>query len=93
MLCECRVRFLSFMGIGQDVRSFAFIMAAAAGNFRCHMIWCEPNAAGLSEAVQAACMVSLRHSSCLPASWQRLCHVAKRVAGLLCQVCTICGRL
>lgn len=58
VLCECRVRFLSFMGIGKDVRSFAFIMATAPGHFCCHMVWCEPNAAGLSEAVQAACMVS-----------------------------------
>uniref|UniRef100_A0A8C6XAA4 PID domain-containing protein n=1 Tax=Naja naja TaxID=35670 RepID=A0A8C6XAA4_NAJNA len=65
VLCECRVRFLSFMGIGKDVRSFAFIMAAAAGSFSCHMIWCEPNAAGLSEAVQAACM--LRYQKCLDA--------------------------
>nr|XP_060612601.1 mitogen-activated protein kinase kinase kinase kinase 4-like [Anolis sagrei ordinatus] len=39
VLCECRVRFLSFMGIGRDVRSFAFIMAAAPGDFRCHMVW------------------------------------------------------
>lgn len=58
VLCECRVRFLSFMGVGRDVRSFAFIMANAPGAFRCHMVWCEPNAAGLSEALQAACMVS-----------------------------------
>ncbi|NXI67531.1 APBB1 protein, partial [Anseranas semipalmata] len=58
VLCECRVRFLSFMGVGRDVRSFAFIMASAPGAFRCHMVWCEPNAAGLSEALQAACMVS-----------------------------------
>nr|XP_028581308.1 amyloid-beta A4 precursor protein-binding family B member 1 isoform X1 [Podarcis muralis] len=65
VLCECRVRFLSFMGIGRDVRTFAFIMAAAPGNFRCHMVWCEPNAAGLSEAVQAACM--LRYQKCLDA--------------------------
>ncbi|XP_062983391.1 amyloid beta precursor protein binding family B member 1 [Elgaria multicarinata webbii] len=65
VLCECRVRFLSFMGIGKDVCSFAFIMAAAPGNFRCHMVWCEPNAAGLSEAVQAACM--LRYQKCLDA--------------------------
>lgn len=59
VLCECRVRFLSFMGVGRDVRSFAFIMASAPGAFRCHMVWCEPNAAGLSEALQAACMVSV----------------------------------
>lgn len=65
VLCECRVRFLSFMGIGKDVRSFAFIMATAPGHFCCHMVWCEPNAAGLSEAVQAACM--LRYQKCLDA--------------------------
>lgn len=58
VLCECRVRFLSFMGVGRDVRAFAFIMASAPGTFRCHMVWCEPNAAGLSEALQAACVVS-----------------------------------
>ncbi|XP_053872059.1 amyloid beta precursor protein binding family B member 1 isoform X2 [Malaclemys terrapin pileata] len=60
VLCECRVRFLSFMGVGRDVRSFAFITASAPGAFRCHMLWCQPNAAGLSEALQAACMVSPR---------------------------------
>ncbi|NXX13448.1 APBB1 protein, partial [Podargus strigoides] len=59
VLCECRVRFLSFMGIGRDVRAFAFIMAAAPGAFRCHMLWCQPNAAGLSEALQAACVKCL----------------------------------
>ncbi|KAM6144707.1 LOW QUALITY PROTEIN: amyloid beta precursor protein binding family B member 1 [Phoenicopterus ruber ruber] len=64
VLCECRVRFLSFM-VGRDVRSFAFIMASAPGAFRCHMVWCEPNAAGLSEALQAACM--LRYQKCLDA--------------------------
>ncbi|NWT75513.1 APBB1 protein, partial [Prunella himalayana] len=37
VLCECRVRFLSFMGVGRDVRAFAFIMASAPGTFRCHM--------------------------------------------------------
>ncbi|XP_031752133.1 amyloid-beta A4 precursor protein-binding family B member 1 [Xenopus tropicalis] len=64
-LSECRVRFLSFMGVGQDVRTFAFIMADAPGQFVCHMFWCEPNAAHLSEAVQAACM--LRYQKCLDA--------------------------
>lgn len=66
VLCECRVRFLSFMGVGRDVRSFAFIMASAPGAFRCHMVWCEPNAAGLSEALQAACMVSCPHPARAP---------------------------
>ncbi|XP_048454458.1 amyloid beta precursor protein binding family B member 1 isoform X2 [Rhincodon typus] len=65
VLSECRVRFLSFMGVGRDVHSFAFIMAAGPDQFDCHMFWCEPNAAGLSEAVQAACM--LRYQKCLDA--------------------------
>ncbi|CAH2226230.1 amyloid beta (A4) precursor -binding, family B, member 1 (Fe65) L homeolog isoform X1 [Pelobates cultripes] len=64
-LSECRVRFLSFMGVGKDVHTFAFIMAEAPGIFMCHMFWCEPNAAHLSEAVQAACM--LRYQKCLDA--------------------------
>ncbi|XP_052422977.1 amyloid beta precursor protein binding family B member 1 isoform X2 [Carassius gibelio] len=65
VLSECRVRFLSFMGIGKDVHTFAFIMAEGPGDFICHMFWCDPNAASLSEAVQAACM--LRYQKCLDA--------------------------
>ncbi|XP_030648268.1 amyloid-beta A4 precursor protein-binding family B member 1 [Chanos chanos] len=65
VLSECRVRFLSFMGVGRDVHTFAFIMAEGPGDFICHMFWCEPNAASLSEAVQAACM--LRYQKCLDA--------------------------
>lgn len=61
VLSECRVRFLSFMGVGKDVHTFAFIMAEGPRDFTCHMFWCEPNAASLSEAVQAACMVSFKH--------------------------------
>lgn len=65
VLSECRVRFLSFMGVGKDVQTFAFIMAEGPRDFSCHMFWCEPNAASLSEAVQAACM--LRYQKCLDA--------------------------
>uniref|UniRef100_A0A669EDG8 Amyloid beta protein binding family B member 1 n=1 Tax=Oreochromis niloticus TaxID=8128 RepID=A0A669EDG8_ORENI len=65
VLSECRVRFLSFMGVGKDVHTFAFIMAEGPHEFTCHMFWCEPNAASLSEAVQAACM--LRYQKCLDA--------------------------
>lgn len=60
VLGECRVRFLSFLAVGRDIHTFAFIMAAGPASFCCHMFWCEPNAASLSEAVQAACMVSGR---------------------------------
>ncbi|XP_076848612.1 amyloid beta precursor protein binding family B member 2 [Brachyhypopomus gauderio] len=65
VLVECRVRFLSFMGVGHDVHSFAFIMDTGSQRFECHVFWCEPNAGSVSEAVQAACM--LRYQKCLVA--------------------------
>uniref|UniRef100_A0A667X216 Amyloid beta protein binding family B member 2 n=1 Tax=Myripristis murdjan TaxID=586833 RepID=A0A667X216_9TELE len=65
VLVECRVRFLSFMGVGRDVHTFAFIMDAGGQHFDCHVFWCEPNAGNVSEAVQAACM--LRYQKCLVA--------------------------
>lgn len=65
ILVECRVRFLSFMGVGRDVHTFAFIMDAGGHRFDCHVLWCEPNAGSVSEAVQAACM--LRYQKCLVA--------------------------
>ncbi|XP_026531135.1 amyloid-beta A4 precursor protein-binding family B member 2 isoform X4 [Notechis scutatus] len=65
IVVECRVRFLSFMGVGKDVHTFAFIMDAGNQHFECHVFWCEPNAGNVSEAVQAACM--LRYQKCLVA--------------------------
>ncbi|XP_040274875.1 amyloid-beta A4 precursor protein-binding family B member 2 isoform X3 [Bufo bufo] len=65
VLLECRVRFLSFMGVGKDVHTFAFIMDTGSQHFETHVFWCEPNAASVSEAVQAACM--LRYQKCLVA--------------------------
>ncbi|KAL4641772.1 amyloid-beta A4 precursor protein-binding family B member 2-like isoform X3, partial [Arapaima gigas] len=65
VLVECRVRFLSFMGVGRDVHNFAFIMDSGNQHFDCHVFWCEPNAGSVSEAVQAACM--LRYQKCLVA--------------------------
>ncbi|XP_032129913.1 amyloid-beta A4 precursor protein-binding family B member 2 isoform X8 [Sapajus apella] len=65
VLVECRVRFLSFMGVGKDVHTFAFIMDTGNQHFECHVFWCEPNAGNVSEAVQAACM--LRYQKCLVA--------------------------
>lgn len=65
VLVECRVRFLSFMGVGKDAHTFAFIMDTGNQRFECHVFWCEPNAGNVSEAVQAACM--LRYQKCLVA--------------------------
>lgn len=64
-LVDCRVRFLSFMGVGRDVHTFAFIMDTGNQHFQCHVFWCDPNAGSVSEAVQAACVVSLDLSFCL----------------------------
>ncbi|XP_035524636.1 amyloid-beta A4 precursor protein-binding family B member 2 isoform X2 [Morone saxatilis] len=64
-LVECRVRFLSFMGVGRDVHTFAFIMDTGSQHFQCHVFWCDPNAGSVSEAVQAACV--LRYQKCLVA--------------------------
>ncbi|KAM7417693.1 hypothetical protein PAMA_017373 [Pampus argenteus] len=64
-LVECRVRFLSFMGVGRDIHTFAFIMDTGNQHFQCHAFWCDPNAGCVSEAVQAACV--LRYQKCLVA--------------------------
>lgn len=63
VLVECRVRFLSFMGVGRDVHTFGFIMDTGNQHFLCHVFWCEPNAGSVSEAVQSACV--LRYQKCL----------------------------
>ncbi|XP_044218994.1 amyloid-beta A4 precursor protein-binding family B member 2 isoform X1 [Thunnus albacares] len=65
VLVECRVRFLSFMGVGRDIHTFAFIMDTGNQHFQCHVFWCDPNAGSVSEAVQAACV--LRYQKCLVA--------------------------
>ncbi|RXN17866.1 amyloid beta A4 precursor -binding family B member 2-like isoform X1 [Labeo rohita] len=63
VMVECRVRFLSFMGVGRDIHTFAFIMDTGNQHFQCHVFWCEPNAGTVSEAVQSACV--LRYQKCL----------------------------
>ncbi|XP_051514418.1 amyloid beta precursor protein binding family B member 2-like isoform X3 [Myxocyprinus asiaticus] len=63
VVVQCRVRFLSFMGVGRDVHTFAFIMDTGNQHFQCHVFWCEPNAGSVSEAVQSACV--LRYQKCL----------------------------
>lgn len=57
-LWECQVRFLTFLGVGHDSHTFAVIVDGGTQQFECHVFWCEPDAGNLSEAVQAACMVS-----------------------------------
>ncbi|KAM6986667.1 amyloid-beta A4 precursor protein-binding family B member 3 [Aplochiton taeniatus] len=62
---ECQVRYLTFLGVGHDTRTFAVIVDGGTQRFECHVFWCEPDAGNLSEAVQAACMV--QYQKCLVA--------------------------
>jgi len=62
---ECRVRFLSFLGIGSNVQQCAFIMHTAQDTFICHIFHCEPTAGPLCKTIEAAC--KLRYQKCLDA--------------------------
>lgn len=54
---ECQVRYVTFLGVGRDAHTFALIVDTGQ-RFQCAAFWCEPDAGTISEAVQAACMVS-----------------------------------
>ncbi|KAL6098221.1 apbb3 [Pungitius sinensis] len=83
-LWECQVRFLTFLGVGHDSRTFAVIVDGGTQRFECHVFWCEPDAGNLSEAVQGACMV--QYQKCLVAqtppprtkSWRAALSKVKR---------------
>lgn len=64
-IAECRVRFLSFLGIGQDVKHCAFIMHTAQDQFIAHVFHCEPSTGALCKTIEAAC--KLRYQKCLDA--------------------------
>ncbi|XP_037033471.1 protein Fe65 homolog isoform X4 [Bradysia coprophila] len=65
LIAECRVRYLSFMGIGQNVKNCAFIMHTAEDKFVCHAFLCEPSSGALCKTIEAAC--KLRYQKCLDA--------------------------
>lgn len=56
-LVECRVRYLSFLGIGHNVKQCAFIMHTAQDLFIAHVFHCEPSSGALCKTVEAACKV------------------------------------
>ncbi|KAH9490182.1 Protein Fe65 [Bulinus truncatus] len=63
---ECRVRFLSFMGIAVDnVKLCAFIMHTSQNKFICHVFHAEPSAGPMCKTIEAAC--KLRYQKCLDA--------------------------
>lgn len=58
LLAECRVRYLSFLGIGRNVKNCAFIMHTAQDKFVAHVFHCEPSSGALCKTIEAACKVS-----------------------------------
>ncbi|XP_033224042.1 protein Fe65 homolog isoform X2 [Belonocnema kinseyi] len=65
LITECRVRYLSFLGIGQNVKQCAFIMHTAQDTFIAHIFNCEPSSGALCKTIEAAC--KLRYQKCLDA--------------------------
>lgn len=65
VLAECRVRFLSFLGIGREVTHCGFVMHTAQDRFVAHVFHCEPSAGALCKTIEAAC--KLRYQKCLDA--------------------------
>ncbi|XP_046395512.1 uncharacterized protein LOC124162869 isoform X2 [Ischnura elegans] len=65
LIAECRVRYLSFLGIGKNVKQCGFIMHTAQDLFIAHIFHCEPSSGALCKTVEAAC--KLRYQKCLDA--------------------------
>ncbi|KAK7872562.1 hypothetical protein R5R35_013791 [Gryllus longicercus] len=65
LLAECRVRYLSFLGIGRNVKQCGFIVHTAQDQFVAHIFHCEPSSGALCKTVEAAC--KLRYQKCLDA--------------------------
>ncbi|XP_018344122.1 PREDICTED: protein Fe65 homolog isoform X2 [Trachymyrmex septentrionalis] len=65
LITECRVRYLSFLGIGHNVKQCAFIMHTAQDLFIAHVFNCEPSSGALCKTIEAAC--KLRYQKCLDA--------------------------
>ncbi|XP_014205013.1 protein Fe65 homolog isoform X2 [Copidosoma floridanum] len=65
LIVECRVRYLSFLGIGQNPKQCAFIMHTAQDLFFAHVFNSEPSSGALCKTIEAAC--KLRYQKCLDA--------------------------
>ncbi|KJH48722.1 phosphotyrosine interaction domain protein [Dictyocaulus viviparus] len=64
-IAQCRVRYLSFLGIGRDIKHCAFIMHTSPENFMCYVFHVEPSAAAMAKTIEAAC--KLRYQKVLDA--------------------------
>ncbi|CAI4232121.1 unnamed protein product [Auanema sp. JU1783] len=64
-IAQCRVRYLSFLGIGRDIKHCAFIMHTSSENYMCYVFHVEPSAASMAKTIEAAC--KLRYQKVLDA--------------------------
>lgn len=62
VIVEARVRYLSFLGIGQNVKNCAFIVHTAQDKFVAHAFRCEPSSGALCKTIEAACKVTIHLS-------------------------------
>ncbi|XP_071445584.1 amyloid beta precursor protein binding family B member 2-like isoform X3 [Hetaerina americana] len=88
LIAECRVRYLSFLGIGRNVKQCGFIMHTAQDLFIAHIFHCEPSSGALCKTVEAAC--KLRYQKCLDAhpqnglsGWNGGAHGNSAVGGVM----------
>uniref|UniRef100_A0A5S6QJR0 PID domain-containing protein n=1 Tax=Trichuris muris TaxID=70415 RepID=A0A5S6QJR0_TRIMR len=68
-IAECRVRYLSFLGIGRDVKHCAFIMHMSSENYMCYVFHVEPSAGAMAKTIEAAC--KLRYQKVIDAHGER----------------------
>ncbi|CAF1644431.1 unnamed protein product [Adineta ricciae] len=64
-LLDCRIRYLSFLGVGQDTNFCGIIIHCADNSFKCHVFYCQPSCVQLCKDIEAAC--KLRYQKCLDA--------------------------
>ncbi|XP_015789846.1 protein Fe65 homolog [Tetranychus urticae] len=70
ILVECRVRYLSFLGISKNnVENCGFILQVDDNLYEVHCFECEPSSGALCKTIEAAC--KLRFQKCLDAHKQR----------------------
>ncbi|CAK5060958.1 unnamed protein product [Meloidogyne enterolobii] len=62
-IASCRVRYLSFLGIGRDTKHCAFIVAQSADHFICYVFHTEPSANSLAKTIEAACKLRYQAKS------------------------------
>ncbi|XP_055338042.1 protein Fe65 homolog isoform X2 [Paramacrobiotus metropolitanus] len=66
VMAECRVRYLTFLGIGRDdIRTCGFIVHTPEDTFLVHVFACSPSGGPLCKAIEAAC--KLRYQKFLDA--------------------------